>query len=451
MTLMAQPYQHLHFIKFKDLTKWYVSYYLNPYSIKSSFSLVRLKETITPAQEKIRLNDYDGETKVVKKISFADGKIHLREENKTKMDLYKLRLNDLLVSKINFHQGAISINKIEDLVCSTHYQPYKIDNSKVLSEYLVLVLRSETFLRFIDFLRAEGIKNEATYEFIGNLEIPLPTLKKQKEFVSSYYKQIQFAEQQRTEVEKLEQEIEATICKQLGIKLKKINSKKGINVFSYHEITKWSVDFIFKQSGLSGLRKSLYPLVPLGEIITYLQYGISEKSNVEYKGTVVLRMNNIQNRKIDLTDLKHCNFEVSKLNKSRVLLEKGDLLFNRTNSKELVGKTAVFDLDGEYTFASYLIRLRFTKDVNPYYVNYILNSQIGRIQIDLFSRQILGQANINSQEIRDILLPFPSLEIQNKLVDDLDKIVAEQNRLSLKSKGNRIEALQQFEHDVYNL
>ena len=448
---MSQPFKHLHFIKFKNLTKWYVSYYLNPYSIKSSFPLVSLKEIISPIQEKIRLNDFDGRTKVVKKISFADGKIHLREENKTKMDLYKLRVNDLLVSKINFHQGAISLNNIEDLVCTTHYQPYKIDTSKVLGEYLVLILRSKTFLNFIDYLRADGIKNEATYEFIGGLEIPLPPLKIQKELVSSYYKQVQLAEQQQLEVEKLEQKIEATICAQLGIKHIKMNIKKGLNIFSFNEITKWSVEYILKQSGLSSLKKSLYPLVPLNKIINYLQYGISEKSNVDSKGTIVLRMNNIQNRSIDLTDLKHCNFEVSNLNKSKVLLEKGDLLFNRTNSKELVGKTAVFDMDGEYSFASYLIRLRFTKDVNPFYINYVLNSQIGRIQIDLFSRQILGQANINSQEIRDILIPLPPLKIQNNIVDKLNNIVEEQDKLLIKSNENKTLALKQFEMAVFSL
>ncbi len=449
--IQVTPYKHLRFIKFKELSKWYVSYYINPHRIISTFPLIKLKRVIYPIKEKIHLQDFDGNTKVIKKISFSDGKIHLREENKTKMDLYKLHLNDLLVSKINFHQGAIAINKIEDLVCTTHYQPYRIDHSKVLPEYLALVLRSEVFLNFIDYLRADGIKNEATYEFIGELEIPQPPLNIQQKLIDTYYRQIQLSIKQEKDANELENKIETRICETLGIKIEKGKTTKGLNIFAYKDITKWSVDYILKQGSLSSLRKSFFPVIPLGQIIDYLQYGISEKSNVANKGTVVLRMNNIQNRKIDLEKLKHCDFEISNLNKEKALLQKGDLLFNRTNSKELVGKTAVFDLDGEYTFASYLIRLRFNKEINPYYVNFILNSQIGRMQIDLMSRQILGQANINSEELRNIMIPIPSLEIQNKIVADLNKIVNEQKTLLTNSEQNKTLAVQQFEKTVFSL
>jgi restriction endonuclease S subunit len=426
-----------------------VSYYINPYRITSNFPLVKLKEIIHPRQEKIRLQDFEGKEKVVKKISFADGIIHLRFENKTKMDLYKLYRNDLLVSKINFHQGAVALNYIDDIVCTTHYQPYIIDISAVLPEYLVFALRAKTFLEFIAYLKADGIKNEATYEFIGELEIPLPSRSKQRELIDAYYALIQLSTKQYGEAIELETRIETRICEFLGIKIEKSEIKKGINIFSYKEITKWSVDYILRQGGLSSLKKSTFPVIPLGQIINYIQYGISEKSNVDSKGTVVLRMNNIQNRKIDLKDLKHCDFFTSRLNKEKVILQKGDLLFNRTNSKELVGKAAVFDLEGEYTFASYIIRIRFNDKTNPYYVNFILNSQIGRLQIDLMSRQILGQANINAEEIKEIMIPAPSIEIQNTIVAELNKIVTEQESLIINSEQNKLFAVQEFEKTIF--
>ena len=451
MMQLTPKYKHLHFINFKNVTKWYVSYYINPYSIASSFPLVRLKELIYPIQDKIRLKEFDGKTGVVKKISFADGKIHLRDENKTRMDLYKLYKNDLLVSKINFHQGAISLNNIGDLVCTTHYQPYRIDNTRVLPEYLVFVLRSKTFLNFIDYLRAEGIKNEATYEFIGNLDIPLPPLNKQIELVEIYNNQIELASKQEIERSNLESIIETRISKLLGINVVTNKINKGITVFKFKDITKWSVDYILKQGSLSGLKRSLYSVIPLGQIIDYLQYGISEKSTVTSNGTAVLRMNNIQNRKIDSSNLKYYDFKTSRLKKNKVILQKGDLLFNRTNSKELVGKTAVFDLDGEFTFASYLIRLRFNKNANTYFINYLLNSQIGRIQMDLISRQILGQANINSEELKGVLIPLPPLEIQNDIVKELDGIVLEQEKLLAKSIQNKEFAIQHFEQSIFNL
>ena len=81
----------------------------------------------------------------------------------------------------------------------------------------------------------------------------------------------------------------------------------------------------------------------------------------------MLRMNNINNSELDIDDLKYITIENEQKDKN--LLNNGDLLFNRTNSKELVGKTAVFELDGDYTFASYLIRLKLdTEKANAHYI-----------------------------------------------------------------------------------
>ena len=104
--------------------------------------------------------------------------------------------------------------------------------------------------------------------------------------------------------------------------------------------------------------------------------------------------------------------------KKSYLLEQGDLLFNRTNSKELVGKCNVFNLNGNYVFASYLIRVRLIQGkLLPDYVVAYLSSSIGRLQIDAVSRQIAGMTNINAEEIRDLLIPVPPMGVQWKVVE----------------------------------
>ena len=74
---------------------------------------------------------------------------------------------------------------------------------------------------------------------------------------------------------------------------------------------------------------------------------------------LLLRMNNIINGEIDISSLKYINLTNDKF--ENYILQKNDVLFNRTNSKELVGKCAVFKLKGIYSFASYLIRLKLLK------------------------------------------------------------------------------------------
>ena len=98
------------------------------------------------------------------------------------------------------------------------------------------------------------------------------------------------------------------------------------------------------------------PTVPLGEVVSRIQYGTSGKANMNKLGIPLLRMGNIKNGYLDVSDLKY--IELSKKDIGKYALNEGDILFNRTNSLELVGKAAVFkDFKDQWVFASYLIRL----------------------------------------------------------------------------------------------
>jgi len=162
-----------------------------------------------------------------------------------------------------------------------------------------------------------------------------------------------------------------------------------------------------------------FPLVPLRQIATLVQYGISERATAEPVGVSILRMNNLQAGGWDLSDLKYVELDGD--TKAQFLLTPGDLLFNRTNSKELVGKCDVFREPGEWVFASYLIRVRLdTQKALPVFVSEFLNTRAGRVQIDRVSRQIIGMSNVNAEELQDLLIPLPPVDIQRKFVDKLD-------------------------------
>jgi restriction endonuclease S subunit len=119
--------------------------------------------------------------------------------------------------------------------------------------------------------------------------------------------------------------------------------------------------------------------------------------------------------------------------KKPYLIKQGDILFNRTNSKELVGKCCVFDIPGEFVFASYLIRVRLNQDaLLPDYVAAYLASPLGRLQIDAVSRQIAGMTNINAEEIRELRIPVPSKVVQEKVVDSWRNAISRRDE-TLKS------------------
>ncbi len=239
------------------------------------------------------------------------------------------------------------------------------------------------------------------------LDIPLPPLTIQKELLNNYYAKTEKAEKQELEAKKKEQEINSYILDILEVTLEKTNRAKGISFTKFSLIDRWAADYLFNLNSIKGITEGKYPVQKVRNILLSYQYGLSSKASEEPIGTPMLRMNNINNSELDVDDLKY--IQIEKGQKEKVLLNKGDLIFNRTNSKELVGKTAVFELNEEFTFASYLIRLKInTEKVNVHYLNYLFNSPIGRIQIDMISRQVLGQANVNAQEVQDFIFPIPT-------------------------------------------
>ena len=150
-----------------------------------------------------------------------------------------------------------------------------------------------------------------------------------------------------------------------------------------------------------------------------VQYGISELATEEKKGLAIIRMNNLQDDGWDFSDLKY--IELPPEEAATYRLESGDILFNRTNSKELVGKCEVFREPGDWVFASYLIRVSVDKTkVLPDFVSALLNTKAGRAQIDRVSRQIVGMSNVNAEELRDLNIPLPPLDVQQKLVSEFE-------------------------------
>ena len=132
------------------------------------------------------------------------------------------------------------------------------------------------------------------------------------------------------------------------------------------------------------------------------QYGTSAKSQKSGK-VPVLRMGNIQNGKIDWTDLAYTSDE-DEINK--FILRKGDVLFNRTNSPELVGKTGIYKGERPAIFAGYLIRIKNYPDLNSEYLNYCLSTVYAREFCQQVKTDGVSQSNVNAQKLGEFPLPL---------------------------------------------
>jgi len=179
-----------------------------------------------------------------------------------------------------------------------------------------------------------------------------------------------------------------------------------------------------------------WPTRTVGDVVKGKpQYGTSQKASEEPIGVPVLRMGNIVDGKVSFNDLKYMDLPPDE--EAKYLLCNGDILFNRTNSAELVGKAAVYPGGRQAVFASYLIRIVADPHTAlPHFVVAYINSPQGRRYIQSQLTRAIGQVNVNAKKLGAMPLPIPPLPEQRRIVAYLDSVqdqVAELKRLQAVS------------------
>lgn len=185
----------------------------------------------------------------------------------------------------------------------------------------------------------------------------------------------------------------------------------------------------------------IYPANQMGwetgkirDTVADVRYG-SSRPAVDGGKYPYLRMNNITyGGELDLSDVKRIDVPENELDKCTV--RRGDVLFNRTNSKELVGKTCVYDRDEMMVLAGFVIRVRVNDRVLPEFLSAFLNTDFSKKTLSEMCKAAIGQANINAQEMQNIGLYLPPLELQRQFVQfkkqiDKSKVVELIHRMNV--------------------
>lgn len=170
----------------------------------------------------------------------------------------------------------------------------------------------------------------------------------------------------------------------------------------------------------------------ISELVSEVKYGTSSVAS-SIGEFPYLRMNNITySGELDISNLKYIDLKDN--DKEKYLAKKGDLLFNRTNSKELVGKTTVYNLDVPMAIAGYLIRVRTNEKAIPEYVSGYLNSEHGKRTLENMCKSIVGMANINAKELQKIKILIPPVDLQIQYKNILEKKSNLKQKMFLQSE-----------------
>lgn len=163
-----------------------------------------------------------------------------------------------------------------------------------------------------------------------------------------------------------------------------------------------------------------WEVVKIRDIVTNVRYGTS-KPAVEGGRYPYLRMNNlIVDGGLDLSDLKYIDIPENEIEKC--VVRKGDILFNRTNSIDLIGKTAVFNLLDDMVIAGYIIRIRLNNQILPDVFSQYMNLEAMKKVLRGMAKGAVNQANINAQELQSIKVYVPDMKLQKQYVEFKEEV-----------------------------
>ena len=378
------------------------------------WELKSLKDILFPIAKKSRIVRIE-EDKIYRllKVRLYSRGIVLRADEKgykiAAKFLYKTIKDDFIFSKIDARNGAWGFipKNLEGGLVSGDFPILRLAEHKCNQKFLYFLFGKESAwipLRNI----AIGTTNRKRIQIpqLLNIKIPLPPLPEQKN-IAAVLSSLQEA------IEKTEDVIKS---------LREFKKSMMRHLFTYGSVTPEEAEQIKLKETEIGAMPEEWEIDKLEKVIQATQYGLSKRGNTEGQYPI-LRMNNLNDGKIYTHSLQFVDLDFKEFQKFK--LNDGDVLFNRTNSFELVGKTSIFNFDNDFVFASYLVRVIPNQNLlNSEYLNYYLNMEATQKRLKLLATRGVSQSNINATKLRNFSIPHPPLPIQNQIAQILSSIDA---------------------------
>ena len=285
-------------------------------------------------------------------------------------------------------QRSVAVIKPNKEIINNRYLMYQLQNMRSFLEK-----------------EARGVAQKGIYlKQVSQLDIKLPEIEQQKQIVKVLDKVSKLISLRKQQLAKLDELVKARFVEMFGT--------FPANPF------RWSIGKI-------------------QDVVSDVRYG-SSRPAVEGGKYPYLRMNNITySGELDLRDTKRIDIPDSELDKCTV--RRGDVLFNRTNSKELVGKTCVYNRDELMVLAGFVIRVRINERIRPEVLSAFLNMDFSKRMLIGMCKTAIGQANINAKELQNIDLYIPPIELQDQFVTLKNKI--DQQKQTVQQSLEKLELL----------
>ncbi len=336
-----------------------------------------------------------------------------------------------------------------DGVCSTEF--HVLDSKgNFLNEFLAIYLRSELILNQTKYLMTGNTLPRLQTKDIADLPVPVINLDIQKKIVdthSSFMRERSFKIQQ---AENLLSSIDDYLLAELGIDVPDVDNSLSSRMFTIQasELSGGRFDALQYKSLLKDLILTRKDVIVLSQIVLDMKSGIGagkqDQSN-EYEGIIQIRPTNIsKGGKLNFTKNVYVNNIPNTL-----IVKKGDVLFNNTNSQELVGKTAYYDLDEVMSCSNHITRILVDhKKILPKYLGLLLNLYQQNKVFYYLCINWNNQSGVGQDILRKLPIVLPNISKQQEIVQHIDKVRATATQLQQEANEILAQAKQKIERMI---
>ncbi|MEW8029111.1 MAG: restriction endonuclease subunit S [Candidatus Thiodiazotropha sp.] len=368
---------------------------------KPGWIMVKFGEVVKNANLVEREPEANGIEKIVGLEHIDRENLHIRRWNSSEDGTSFTRKfvpGQTLFGKRRAYQRKVAYAEFEG-ICSGDILTFEPKDRKVLlPELLPFICQSDAFFDHALGTSAGSLSPRTSWTALKDFEFSLPPLDEQKRIAEIMWAVDEVFNQHQQSNNNL-MSVKRTLLNRLTV--------RGIGQHATQHTRLGEIPVHWR-------------LATVEDVTSICQYGLSIPLN-ESGQYPILRMMNYDDGRIISNDLKYVDLNDADFNSFKV--HKDDILFNRTNSADLVGKVGIFDLEGDYVFASYLVRLRADRNqILPDFLNYYLNSDLGQRRLLAYATPGVSQTNISAGNLKKVLVPLPPMEEQKQIVEVLNNV-----------------------------
>ncbi|MGL4393664.1 MAG: restriction endonuclease subunit S [Brevinema sp.] len=412
--------------QYRDLTRWDVKTYLH--TLRSHYPIVSLAPYLIENRNRVKPFDYPKQEFDILGVTNKNG-IYFNETllgSQINQPYYQVDAGDIFYNPYRVNVGSVGIvpKEFHHKYTSPAYVVFKTKSDELLSEYLLIIMKSDWFNDSLRAFTSGSVRQNLTFSLLGELKIPLPPLSEQQKIVDLWNTAQSESQKCIQQAQNLKQDIDDYLMSQLGITVQK-QEKAKIFTTRFKDLERWDVGY----NTFPVYKFNNYELKNINQILKFENRDWKSK----YSGQLLFSYIQISDVEKEKGIFNHTELKIEDApSRAKTLVKTGDLLISLTRPN--LGAFAIISENyNNFVATSGFLVCNGENIITNYYIMFLLQSSFG---INLFNKHMTGALYpaISQEDLGNIKIPLPPMEKQEEIVQHISELRSQISELTKKAQ-----------------